>query len=154
MIPPNGSVSSVAPALYRELPALRRVLPFVLRYRMRLAGATTALLVAAVTVLSLGQVLRRLVDNGFKGSDAATLDHAALALIGVVILLAGSTFCRSYLVSWIGERVAADIRRAVFDRVIVLSPAYFEVRRAGDILSWLTSDLTLLQTLIDSTVSQ
>jgi ATP-binding cassette subfamily B protein len=121
---------------------------------MRLAGATTALLVAAVTVLGLGQVLRRLVDNGFKGSDAATLDHAALALIAVVVLLAGSTFCRSYLVSWIGERVTADIRRAVFDRVIVLSPAYFEVRRAGDILSWLTSDMTLLQTVIDSTVSQ
>ena len=69
------------------------------------------------------------------GSGAATLDRAVLLLIGVVVLLAGSTFCRFYLVSWIGERVVADIRRAVFDRVIALSPAYFEVHRTGDILS-------------------
>ena len=87
------------------------------------------------------------------GLTAATLDRAVLFLAGVVVLLAGSTFCRFYL-SWIGERVVADIRRAVFDRVIALSPAYFEVHRTGDILSRLTTDTTLLQTVIGSTVSQ
>jgi ATP-binding cassette subfamily B protein len=125
----------------------------MLRYRMRIAGATLALLVAAATVLGLGQGLRRLVDDGFKSGDAATLDRAALVLIGVVVMLAGSTFCRFYLVSWVGERVVADIRRAVFDRVIALSPAYFEVHSTGNILSWLTTDTTLLQTVIDATVS-
>ena len=121
---------------------------------MRMAGAMLALLVASATVLGLGQGLRRLVDDGFRSGDAATLDRAVLLLIGVVVLLAGSTFCRFYLVSWIGERVVADIRRAVFDRVIALSPAYFEVHRTGDILSRLTTDTTLLQTVIGSTVSQ
>jgi ATP-binding cassette subfamily B protein len=125
-----------------------------MRYWMRLVGATLSLLVATGTVLGLGQGLRRLVDNGFSGGDPATLDRAALGLIGVVIVLAGSTFCRFYLVSWVGERVVADIRRVVFDRVIALSPAYFEVHRTGDILSWLTTDTTLLQTVIDSTTSQ
>ncbi len=116
-----------------------------------MAGAILALLVSSATVLGLGQGLRRLVDDGFKSGDVATLDRAVLLLIGVVVLLAGSTFCRFYLVSWIGERVVADIRRAVFDRVIALSPAYFEVHRTGDILSRLTTDTTVLQTVIGST---
>jgi ATP-binding cassette subfamily B protein len=139
--------------LSRDFPALRRVLRFTLPYRLQMAGATVSLVIAAATVLGLGQGLRRLVDDGFKGGDSTTLDRAALVLIGVVVLLAGSTFCRFYLISWTGERVVADIRRAVFDRVIGLSPAYFETRRTGDILGWLTTDTTLLQTLIDSTVS-
>ena len=119
-----------------------------------MVGAMLALLAASATVSGLGQGLRRLVDDGFKSGNAETLDHAVLALIGVVVLLAASTFCRFYLVSWIGERVVADIRRAVFDRVIALSSAYFEVHRTGDILSRLTTDTTLLQTVIGSTVSQ
>src|SRR6266446_5383167 len=124
MIRPRDSLPSLAPAPSRDFPALRRVLPFTLPYRTRMAGAMLALLVASATVLGLGQGLRRLVDDGFKSADAATLDRAVLVLIGVIVLLAGSTFCRFYLVSWIGERVVADIRRAVFDRVITLSPAY------------------------------
>src|SRR5882757_1031754 len=154
MIRPRDSLPSLAPAPSRDFPALRRVLPFTLPYRTRMAGAMLALLVASATVLGLGQGLRRLVDDGFKSADAATLDRAVLVLIGVIVLLAGSTFCRFYLVSWIGERVVADIRRAVFDRVIALSPAYFEVHRTGDILSRLTTDTTVLQTVIGSTVSQ
>jgi ATP-binding cassette subfamily B protein len=121
---------------------------------MRIAGATLALLVGVATVLGLGQGLRRLVEDGFKSGDAATLDRAALGLISVVVLLAGTAFCRFYLVSWVGERIVADIRRVVFDRVIALSPAYFEVHRTGDILSRLTTDTTLLQTVIDSTAPQ
>src|SRR6267378_3327421 len=116
MIRPRDSLPSLAPAPSRDFPALRRVLPFTLPYRTRMAGAMLALLVASATVLGLGQGLRRLVDDGFKSGDAATLDRAVLVLIGVIVLLAGSTFCRFYLVSWIGERVVADIRRAVFDR--------------------------------------
>jgi len=154
MILPRGLVLSLAPAPWRQFSAARRLLPFVLPYRMRIAGAVLALLVAAATVLGLGQGLRRLVDDGFKSGDAATLDSAALGLIGVVVLLAGSTSCRFYLISWVGERVVADIRCSVFDRVIALSPAYFEVHRAGDILSRLTTDTTLLQTIIDATASQ
>src|SRR6266446_175440 len=147
MIRPRDSVPSLASAPSPDFPALRRVLPFTLTYRMRMAGAILALLVSSAIVLGLGRGLRRLVDDGFKSGDVATLDRAVLLLIGVVVLLAGSTFCRFYLVSWIGERVVADIRRAVFDRVIALSPAYFEVHRTGDIVSRLTTDTTVLQTV-------
>ena len=124
MIRPRDSLPSLAPGASRDFPALRRVLPFTLPYRLRMAGAMLTLLVSSATVLGLGQGLRRLVDEGFKSGDGATLDRAVLLLIGVVVLLAGSTFCRFYLVSWIGERVVADIRRAVFDRVIALSPSW------------------------------
>jgi ATP-binding cassette subfamily B protein len=138
----------------RDFSALRRLLGFVRPYRWHVVGAMAALLVAACTVLALGQGLRRLVDEGFASGDSGTLDHTVIVLLGVVALLAVSTFARFYLVSWIGERVVADMRRAVFDRVIALSPAWFEVRRTGEVLSRLTTDTTLLQTVIGSSASQ
>jgi ATP-binding cassette subfamily B protein len=104
MVPPHASLLSFAAAPSRHFAAIRRILPFVLRYRMHIIGATLALLAATVTVLRLGQGLRRLVDDGFRPGDPAPLDRAALGLIGVVVLLAGSTFCRFYLVSRVAER--------------------------------------------------
>jgi ATP-binding cassette subfamily B protein len=138
----------------RDFRALRRIFAYVQPYRLRLAGAILALTVAAATVLALGQGLRRLVDDGFRSGETALLDRAVIILIGVVIVLAVSTYCRFYLVSWIGERVVADLRRGVFDRVITLNLSYFETRRTGDILSRLTTDTTLLQTVIGSSLSQ
>jgi ATP-binding cassette, subfamily B, bacterial len=138
----------------RNFAGLRRILAFMRPYRLRLVGAMLSLMVAAGTVLGLGQGLRRLVDDGFRSGDAALLDRAVFVLGAVVVLLAASTFLRFYLISWIGERVVADLRRAVFDRVITLSPAYFETRRTGEILSRLTTDTTLLQTVIGSSLSQ
>src|SRR5438270_3157136 len=88
MIRRRDSLPSLAPAPSRDFPALRRVLPFTLPYRMHMAGAVLALLVSSAAVLGLGQGLRRLVDEGFKSGDVATLDRAVLLLIGVVILLA------------------------------------------------------------------
>jgi ATP-binding cassette, subfamily B, bacterial len=133
-----------------DFPALRRVLPFTLPYRMHMA-------VRCRPFLSLRRPywgsVKGCAGSSMTGSRAATGRRSA-ALIGVVVLLAGSTFCRFYLVSWIGECIVADIRRAVFDRVIALSPTYFEVHHAGDILSRLITDTTVLQTIIGSTVSQ
>jgi ATP-binding cassette, subfamily B, bacterial len=138
----------------RDFSALRRVFTFTRPYRWRLVGAALALVVAAATVLVLGQGLRRLIDDGFRSGETALLDRAVVVLIGVVILLAFSTFSRFYLISWVGERVVADLRRAVFDRVITLDLSYFETRRTGEILSRLTTDTTLLQTVIGSSLSQ
>src|SRR5260370_1252230 len=91
----------------------------------------------------------------FRSAAAARpRDPGVLCLTVVCVLCAASTFCCFSAFSWIGERVAADIRRPVFDRVIALSPAYFEVHRTGDILSRLTTDTTVLQTVIGSAVSQ
>jgi ATP-binding cassette subfamily B protein len=126
---------------------------FVRPYKPQLAGAMAALLVAATTVLGLGMGLRRLVDEGFAASDATLLNQAVLVLFGVVGLLALATYARFYLVSWIGERVVADIRRKVFDHILTLSPAYYELTRTGEVLSRLTTDTTLLQTVVGSSVS-
>ncbi|PWC41166.1 ABC transporter transmembrane domain-containing protein [Azospirillum sp. TSO22-1] len=137
----------------RDLKPLRRLVPFLWPYRLRMLGAFVALVVAAGTVLGIGQGMRVLVDRGFAAGDAALLDRALLVLLGVIVLMAASTFGRFYLVSWIGERVVADLRRAVYDHVLSLSPGFFETTRTGEILSRITTDTTLLQTVVGSSVS-
>ena len=137
----------------RDLGQLAYLWSFVRPYRWQVLGALAALSVAAGTLLGLGFGLRMLVDEGFAAGDAGLLDQAVLVLIGVILLLAASSYARFFLVSWIGERVVADIRRAVFDHVISLSPAYYEVTRAGEVLSRLTTDTTLLQVVVGTSVS-
>jgi ATP-binding cassette subfamily B protein len=137
-----------------RLGALGLLLPYLRPYRLRALGAAAALLLAAGLVLALGQGLRHLIDHGFAGGSMAHLDHAALAMFAVVAALGCATAARFYLVSWLGERVAADLRRALFERVIGLSPAFFETARTGDILTRLTADISVLQSLIGSSVSQ
>ena len=150
----DGSDDVTASSRRRDLRALAPVFAMARPYWLRVVGASVALLVAAATILALGQGLRRMVDDGFRNGDASLMDRAVFILFGVILVLSASTYCRFYLVSWIGERVVADLRRAVFDRVIGLSPAYFETRRTGEIISRLTTDTTLLQTVIGSSVSQ
>ncbi len=133
---------------------LRLLLTYLRPYRRRTLAALAALLTAASMVLTLGQGIRRLIDHGFAAGSAAHLDHAALAMAGVVAVLGIATCARFYLVSWLGERVAADLRRDTFNHVISLSAAFFETARVGDILTRLTSDISLLQALIGSAISQ
>ena len=140
-------------AASRKLGQLGRIWRFVKPYRLRVAGATFAVAVAAGTVLGLGFGLRKLVDEGFASGNADLLDEAIWVLFGVVLLLAAASYTRFYLVSWVGERVVADIRRAVFDQVIRLSPAYYEVTRTGEILSRLTTDTSVLQMVVGTSVS-
>jgi ATP-binding cassette subfamily B protein len=137
----------------RDLGQLTYLWRFLRPYGRRMLGALVALTVAAGTVLAMGFGLRKLVDEGFAGGDAALLDQAVLVLLAVVVLLAAASYARFYLVSWIGERVVADIRKAVFDHIITLSPAYFEVTRTGEILSRLTTDTTLLQMVVGTSAS-
>ena len=133
---------------------MRLLVPFLRPYAGRAIGAAVSLAVAAGLVLLLGQGLRRLIDDGFASGNAALLDGAALAMFAVVAALGVATAARFYLMSWLGERVAADLRRAVFDRVLGLPPSYFETMRTGDVLTRMTADTGLLQGLIGSAVSQ
>ena len=112
-----------------------------------------ALAGAALLVLLLGQGVRHLVDSGFGAGDAGRLNQAALGMAAVVVFLGLTTGARYYLVSWLGERVAADLREAVFERILRLSPSVFETMRTGDVLTRLTTDTALLQTLVGSAVS-
>ena len=116
-------------------------------------ASAVVLALAAVLVLGLGQGVRQLVDQGFAAGDAEHLNRAALVMAGVVAALAVTTGARYYLITWLGERVAADMRAAVFDRILSLSPGVFETLRTGDVLTRLTTDTALLQALIGSAVS-
>ena len=160
VLPPAApSILAAAPvAIPRpSLAALRLLLPFLRPYRRHAAAAVLALLVAAAAMLGLGQGVRFLIDHGFGGDPAgasARLDHAALLMFAVVAVLALATCARFALVSWLGERVAADLRRAAFGHALRLSPSFFETMRAGDVLTRLTGDITVLQGLTGSAVSQ
>jgi len=144
-----------APNSHTSAPSaiLGKLAPFLRPYRRRLVGASVALVVSSLTVLLLGQGLRHIVDQGLQQRDAVLLNKAVVGFIIVSAVLAVASAARFYLVSWIGERVVADLRAAVFGRVISLSPAYFETTKTGEVLSRLTTDTELLQTVIGSSLS-
>lgn len=131
---------------------LRHIAGFLRPYRLRIVSALVSLIVAAGAVLAIGQALRRVVDFGFS-ADSTVLDQYFLALFGVVALLAVATYGRYYAVSSLGERVVADIRRKVYEHVVGLSPEFFESTRTGEILSRLTTDTTLIQSVVGSSAS-
>jgi ATP-binding cassette subfamily B protein len=146
-------VTETSPPSRPQIGSLRLIPPYLYAYGWRVAGAMTALLTAVVLVLGIGQGLRRLVDKGFASGDSAQLNTTALLMFGIVAAFAVASSTRFYLVTWLGERVAADLRRDLFRRVLGLSQAYFEQARTGDILSRLTADIAVLQALIGSAIS-
>ena len=138
----------------RKLSALAVLFPYMRPYRLRAGGAAVALAVAAALVLLLGQGVRQLIDRGFASGDATHLNQAAIAMAGIVLALGITTGARFYLVTWLGERVAADLRIALFRHVLRQSPGFFETMRTGDVLTRLTNDTSQLQSLVGSAVSQ
>jgi len=137
----------------RSLRSLRFLLTYLKPYRLQMVGAGLALIVAASTVLALGSGLRHLVDEGFVSGDAGLLDQAVLVLMAVVVLLAFATFSRFYLVSWLGERVVADIRRDVFARALHLDATFYDTARTAEIQSRLTTDTTIIEGVVGSSFS-
>ncbi|MBK6639312.1 MAG: ATP-binding cassette domain-containing protein [Rhodocyclaceae bacterium] len=122
-------------------------------HRRRMAVAVIALVIAASAMLGVGQALRAVIDKGFAAGDPAWLDRTLLAMFGVIALLAAATWLRFYNVSWLGERVTADLRRKVFDHLLSLPPSWFEAGRTGDVISRLTSDTAQLEQVIGSGIS-
>ncbi len=136
----------------RHLGALRALAPFMLPYLKLMIAAGLALVLTAMMSLALPLAVRRVVDN-FGTEDAQLLDQYFLAALFVAGLLAVGTALRYALVTRLGERVVADIRKAVFDRVIGMSPAFYEKVMTGEVLSRITTDTTLIQSVIGSSVS-
>jgi ATP-binding cassette subfamily B protein len=132
---------------------IARVLRFVRPYRRQVVYAAIALVFAAAAVLAIGQGLKFVIDRGFVGGSAAELDRMLAITLGIVLVMALATYARFYFVSWIGERVTADLRRAVFDHLLSLPPGYFELTRTGEVISRLTNDTTMLETIIGSSAS-
>ncbi len=150
--PAEGAAAATA-ARRRDLKPLRRLLPYLSPYRWQIAGAVLSLTVAASSMLAMGQGLRLLIDKGFSAGNSQVLDQMLAALLVMTVLLGAAAYGRFFLVSWVGERVVADLRQAAYGHVLRLSPGFFEHTRTGDILSVLTTDTTLLQVVIGSSVS-
>ena len=137
----------------RQRTALRMAWRFIAPYRGRVFGALLALMFTAGITLSMGQGIKLLVDQGLATQSAAALQQSIGLFFVLVLALAIGTFTRFYLVSWIGERFVADIRKRVFNHLIELHPGFYESNRSSEIQSRLTADTTLLQSVIGSSLS-
>ena len=137
--------------------SLSGLLPFLRPYRWQIAGALLFLTLAAVATLLFPLALRQLIDGGLvsadRGDQTLALRGHFLQLFGVAVLLGLSSAVRFYFVSWIGERVTADLRNAVYSHVLRQSPQFFETTQTGEVLSRLTTDTTLVQTVVGSSFS-
>jgi ATP-binding cassette subfamily B protein len=140
---------------------LKRLLPFLAPYKSRVAVAGIALLVAAAATLAIPFAFRLLIDQGFTlpaadelgQTNDSDVNRVFLSLFGVALVLALSTAVRFYCVSWLGDRMTADLRTAVFSKVMNQDPVFFETLRTGEVQSRLSSDTTLIQSLIGSSIS-
>jgi ATP-binding cassette subfamily B protein len=131
----------------RSLKPLRALLPYLAPYRGVLALALVALLVAAAAMLALPVALRHLIDQGMAAGSPDTINRYFIAFLAAAAVFGVFAALRFYLVTWLGERVVADLRSAVYDRVIRMDPSFFEVTRTGEVLSRLTADTTLVQSI-------
>ena len=150
---PDAHATEPAPKGIERLRALTILLRFAAPYRQRMVYFGLAMMVSAGCFLVIGQGLKQVVDRGFSGGDPAALNHGLFFLLGVIVVMATATWARFYLISWLGERVIADIRRKVFSHLLTLSPAWFEQTRTGEMISRLTTDTALLEQIVGTSVS-
>jgi len=142
-----------APERRRALGPLRRLLPFILRYRGLVVMASLSLVAAALATLSLPLAVRRVIDHGFSAQDAGFITNYFGMVIAIVSVLALASASRYYFVITLGERVVADLRQAVFDHVTRLSPNFFDRSQSGEIVSRLTADTTQIKSAVGATAS-
>lgn len=127
--------------------------PFVRPYFKLIIAAILSILLVSAALLSMGRGLAYLVDTGLGGDDPALLNRAVLVTLGIALILAFGSYMRTSLINQVGERVMADLRRAVFQHLMQLSTSWFETARTGDILSRLTADTAVVQAVLTSTLS-
>lgn len=137
----------------KNLKILRRLVPFMAPYKGMVALATVFLLVAASASLAIPAAVREMIDHGFSQENAGLIDRYFLLVLVVAVVLGGATAARFYCVTWLGERIVADMRKAIYSHILSQSPAFFEVTRTGEVLSRITTDTTLIQTAVGSSAS-
>jgi len=137
----------------KSLGPLRALVPYVMQYKGTLFLAMAALVLASAAQLGLPVATRFLIDGGMLADDVSTIDRYFLGLFAVAMAFGTFSALRFYLVTWLGERVVADLRNAVYANVIRLDPTYFEVTKTGEVLSRLTTDTTLIQSISGSGLS-
>jgi len=144
---------STLPPSSPRMASLRLLWGFLKPYRLLMVGAGVALVVAGSSFLVIPGILRYVIDQGLKARNPEILNHTLILMLLAILGLAAATYARYTMVTWLGERVVADLRRAVYGHILTLSPAFFEVTRSGDILSRLSSDASILQSVIGSSIS-
>ncbi len=132
---------------------LRLLGPYLAPHRGRVVVALLSLLVAAGTVLAFGACLRALIDRGFAQGRPDVLNYALASLLVVALVLAIASGARFYLVSWLGERVVGNLRKDLFEHVLRLGPAWFEIKRSGDVMSRISADAQLIEQVVGSSAS-
>jgi len=137
----------------RNVGGLRHLLPYVGRYRGLVAATLIALLAASGATLLIPIAVREVIDLGFGANSAGLVHRYFAAMMGVAVILGLATAARFYCVSRLGERVVADLRRDVYGHALNMSPEFFETTRTGEVLSRLTADTTLIQTVVGSSAS-
>ncbi|TGQ57391.1 ATP-binding cassette domain-containing protein [Mesorhizobium sp. M1C.F.Ca.ET.193.01.1.1] len=137
----------------RSIRPLRRLFPYIARYRKLAVGAIISLTVAAATTLALPMAVRRMIDHGFQASGSTFIAEYFAALVAMAALLAAASASRYYFVITLGERIVADIRRDVFAHVTTLSPAFFDKAHSGEIVSRLAADTTQVKSAVGATAS-
>ena len=148
---PDQAAPKIPP--FAALRVLARIGRFLRPYRRQVVYAAISLVVAAGAVLAIGQGLRFVVDRGLAASDASELDRTLAVMLAVIVVMACATYARFYFVSWLGERVTADLRRTVFDHLLALPPGFFELTRTGEVISRLTNDTGMLEYVVGSSAS-
>lgn len=136
----------------RSLQPLGRILPFLYPYRWQIGLATIALFISSTATLAVPALLGQVIDH-LGAAELNQLSHYLLVFLAAAVVLAAATAARFYFVTWIGERVVADLRKAVFDHIVGLTPAFFELTRTGEVVSRLTADTTLIQTVVGSSIA-
>ena len=135
----------------------RSVLPWIMGflkpYKLKVVAAIICLMIGSLAWLSLGQGVRLMVDEGFVRDNAQRLNEIILLVLGITAVSGTAVFCRFYLMTWLGERVSADIRLTVYNQLLKLSPAFYAKVRTGEVISRFTADSTLLQTVVGSSLS-
>ncbi len=147
----DPSIPERAPA--RDVRPLRGLFPFLRPYLLQVMLAFAALLVAAGATLTLPVGVRFMIDLGFSQDNAQFIDRYFIAMIGLAAILGMATAARFFMVSWLGERLVADLRKAVYSHVLTMSPVFFETLRTGEVLSRLTADTTLIDSLVGTSLS-
>ncbi len=149
----NTSVRSEHQPPKGRMKNLKTLWSFMQPYKGRMAAAGFFLIIAATTVLIVPTALQDIIDEGFSAENAGRVENYFLVFASIIAVLAVATACRYYYVTWLGERVVADIRKAVYERLITLSPEFFEENSPGEIVSRLTADTTLVQSIVGSSIS-
>ena len=148
-----ADLSGEAERRRRSLKPLRKLFPYLLRYKGLVAGALVFLVLAAGTTLTLPLAVRRMIDHGFSAADSTLIANYFSMLIVIACVLALASACRYYFVITLGERIVSDVRRDVFQHVTTLSPGYFDTVQSGEIVSRLTADTTQIKSAVGATAS-